>query len=477
MPKAGSAYVYSYVTVGEFVAFTIGWNLILEYVIGASSVARGLSGYIDSLFNYKMEQFWKQVVPIKVEFLAEYPDIISFAIVSVLTIILAAGVKESSIVHSTCTTINLATILLVLVAGSIKANPANWAIAKDDIPDGVRGGEGGFMPYGFAGVMAGAAKCFYGFVGFDCVATAGEEAKDAKRNIPLAVILTMVICVFVYAAISTVLTMMWPYYAQDPAAPLPFIFQEIGWHEIRWIISIAAIFALFSALLGALFSLPRVCYAMGNDGVLFKILGRVHPKTKTPVIATVVSGMLSAIMAAFFSLHQLVDMLSIGTLLAYTIVAICVLVLRYEESEISDRNQITIWEQILAFKSFEKPTRFTSRVTKVAVTTFFFLSIILGCLVTFFKFTTEIITMSSICGGAMVLTILVIAQQPVDKSINISFKVPLVPLLPCLSIFCNIYLMLQLDEATWIRFGVWMIAGKSLINKKTGCFERSMPAK
>lgn len=220
-------------TVGEFVAFTIGWNLILEYVIGASSVARGLSGYIDNLFDNRMKAFFRELVPMNVDFLADYPDPLSFGIVALLTIILAAGVKESSVVHSCFTVINLATIVLIVVAGSLKADPSNWAIAKEDIPKGVRGGEGGFMPFGIAGVMAGAAKCFYAFVGFDCVATAGEEAKNAKRNVPLAVILTLVICVAVYISISTVLTMMWPYYLQDPNAPLPHIFDEIGWTTIR----------------------------------------------------------------------------------------------------------------------------------------------------------------------------------------------------------------------------------------------------
>lgn len=224
------------------------------------------------------------------DFLAEYPDILSFAIITILTIILASGVKESSIVHSIFTTVNLCTITMVVIAGSIKADPSNWAIAKDDIEEGYDGGEGGFMPFGIAGVMAGAAKCFYAFVGFDCVATAGEEAKNARRNIPLAVILTLIICVVVYISISIVLTMMWPYYKQDIDAPLVHVFDQIGWSTIKWIVSVAAVFALFSSLLGALFSLPRMCYAMGNDGVLFRFMGRVHRRTKTPVIATVISG-------------------------------------------------------------------------------------------------------------------------------------------------------------------------------------------
>jgi solute carrier family 7 (cationic amino acid transporter), member 3 len=242
------------VSVGEFVAFTIGWNLILEYVIGTSSVARGLSGYIDSLIDDRMGKFWRNLFPIDIDFLAEYPDFFSFVIVLVLASVLAFGVKESSFLNNIFTVVNLITVAIVLVAGTIKADPSNWAIAKEDIPEGVRGGEGGFMPYGVAGVMAGAAKCFYGFVGFDCVATTGEEAKNPKRNIPLAIVISLIIIFFAYFGISTVLTMMWPYYAQNPIAPFPHVFQELGMIEIKWIVTVGAIFALCTSLLGAMVS-------------------------------------------------------------------------------------------------------------------------------------------------------------------------------------------------------------------------------
>lgn len=143
--------MYSYVSVGEFVAFTIGWNLILEYVIGTSSVARGLSGYIDALIDNQMGNYWRKIAPINVEFLAEYPDLFSFGIVMILALLLAFGVKESTFLNNIFTGVNLTTVLIVLVAGSMNANIQNWSIPKEDIPEGIRGGEGGFMPYGIAG--------------------------------------------------------------------------------------------------------------------------------------------------------------------------------------------------------------------------------------------------------------------------------------------------------------------------------------
>ncbi|CAG9806272.1 unnamed protein product [Chironomus riparius] len=465
VPKAGSAYVYSYVSVGEFVAFTIGWNLILEYVIGTSSVARGLSGYIDALIDNKMGNFWRDLMPIDVSFLAEYPDFFSFVIVMILSVLLAIGVKESTFLNNVFTAVNLTTVCIVLVAGSMNANPKNWAIAKEDIPEDIKhAGEGGFMPFGIAGIMAGAAKCFYGFVGFDCVATTGEEAKNPKRNIPLAIVISLIIIFLAYFGISTVLTMMLPYYLQNPDAPFPHAFDQIGWTVIKWIVSIGAIFALTTSLLGALFPLPRVLYAMGNDGIIYKVMKRVHPKTKTPLIATLISGFLAGLMALIFNLHQLIDMMSIGTLLAYTIVAICIIILHYEapdEKYTANQNKFTLnaaMNQIANIKFIQEPTRMTSNIVKIAVAVFCVLSLVL-CGLLEFKFTTiNIICMSTI-GAAMILTIFFIGRQPKDNVTELSFTVPFVPILPCLSIFINLYLMFQLDAATWIRFAVWLIIG------------------
>lgn len=313
--------------------------------------------------------------------------------------------------------------------------------------------------------MAGAAKCFYGFVGFDCVATTGEEAKNPKRNIPLAIVISLIIIFLAYFGISTVLTMMLPYYLQNPDAPFPHAFEEIGWTAIKWIVSIGAIFALCTSLLGALFPLPRVLYAMGNDGIIYKVMKRVHPKTKTPLIATLLSGFLAGVMALIFNLHQLIDMMSIGTLLAYTIVAICIVILHYEapdENKSLNQNKFTLnaaMNQIANIKFIQEPTKMTSNIVKIAVAVFCILSLVL-CGLLEFKFGVVNIICMSVVGAAMILTIFIIGRQPKDNKTELSFTVPFVPILPCFSIFINLYLMFQLDAATWIRFAVWLIIGK-----------------
>lgn len=232
---------------------------------------------------------------------------------------------------------------------------------------------GGFAPYGFAGIMAGAAKCFYGFVGFDCIATTGEEAKNPSRNIPLAIVISLIIIFLAYFGISTVLTMALPYYLQNPDAPFPHLFEQLEWHAIKWIVSIGAIFALCTSLLGAMFPLPRVLYAMSTDGIIYKKLRTVHPKTQTPVLATVLAGLLAATMAMLFNLQQLIDMMSIGTLLAYTIVAVSVLVLRYEDQTLMQSATVTIpnvFRQVFNVDKLKSPTTLSSSIVKFGICIF-----------------------------------------------------------------------------------------------------------
>ncbi|XP_076248537.1 cationic amino acid transporter slimfast [Calliopsis andreniformis] len=476
VPKAGSAYVYSYVTVGEFVAFIIGWNLILEYIIGTASVARGLSNYLDALIGNAISKWLYSVMPIHVSFLSEYPDFFAFAVVMLLVVLLSIGVKESSMLNNIFTVVNLITILIIIVAGSIKANPANWRINIKDIPDTVKhAGAGGFMPFGINGVMVGAAKCFYGFVGFDAVATTGEEAKNPQRNIPIAIVVSLVIILMAYFSISTVLTMMWPYYDQDVDAPFPYVFDQIGWTTIKWIVNIGAAFALCTSLLGAMFPLPRILYAMGSDGIIFKRFAVVHRKTMTPIIGTAISGLFTGAMTLIFNLQQLIDMMSIGTLLAYTIVAISVLVLRYQGKDcISNTQSITamdsfeltpvsVLKHIFNLHNQKDITEITDKIAKYGI---IILCIILLAIAIFIQHVGAKAFGNSVLESVILVVLVIvlllnlaaIARQP-TQDVELSFKVPLVPLLPCCSIFINLYLMLQLDAFTWIRFAIWMLIG------------------
>ncbi|XP_021252501.1 probable cationic amino acid transporter [Numida meleagris] len=326
VPKTtGSAYTYSYVTVGEFVAFFIGWNLILEYLIGTAAGASALSSMFDSLANHTISRWMISSVGTlnglgKGE--ESYPDLLALVIAIIVTIIVAMGVKNSVGLNNVLNIINLAVWVFIMIAGLFFIKSDNWS-------------EGQFLPFGWPGVLKGAATCFYAFIGFDIIATTGEEAKSPNTSIPYAITASLVACLTAYVSVSIILTLMVPYDAIDTESPLMEMFVARGFYAAKFIVAIGSVAGLTVSLLGSLFPMPRVIYAMAGDGLLFRFLSHVSSYTETPVVACIVSGFLAALLSLLVSLRDLIEMMSIGTLLAYTLVSVCVLLLRYQpESDI-----------------------------------------------------------------------------------------------------------------------------------------------
>ncbi|XP_028822793.1 probable cationic amino acid transporter [Denticeps clupeoides] len=321
VPKTtGSAYTYSYVTVGEFVAFFIGWNLVLEYLIGTAAGASALSSMFDSLANHSISRFMITHLGTlnglgKGE--ESYPDLLALLIAILVTIIVAVGVRNSVTFNNVLNVINLVVWVFIVIAGLFFLSGANW--------DGGR-----FLPYGWSGVMQGAATCFYAFIGFDIIATTGEEAKSPNTSIPYAISASLITCLTAYVSVSVILTLMVPYNLIDGDAPLMEMFAVHGFLAGKYIVAVGAIAGLTVSLLGSLFPMPRVIYAMAGDGLLFRFLAHLSPFTETPVVACAVSGFLAGLLSLLVSLRDLIEMMSIGTLLAYTLVSICILLLRYQ---------------------------------------------------------------------------------------------------------------------------------------------------
>ncbi|XP_053209004.1 high affinity cationic amino acid transporter 1-like isoform X2 [Panonychus citri] len=499
VPRAGSAYVYSYVTVGEFTAFVIGWNLILEYVIGTASVARGYSGYIDSLFNGSIAAHFEEWMPLGVPNMSAYPDFLALGITLLLTVMLAIGVKESTRFNSVFTFINLSIVVFVIVCGSFKSDFSNWKLPKSEVPPGA--GNGGFLPFGFSGMMAGAATCFYSFIGFDIIATTGEEVRNPQKAIPISIVVSLLIIFLAYFGVSSIQTLMWPYYDLNNAAPLPYVFDKAGLPFAKWIITVGALAGLSTSLMGAMFPLPRVLYAMATDGLIFRFLANVNARTKTPLISTFVSGILSGIMAALFDVDELADMMSIGTLLAYTLVAVSILVLRFEgdtkssasnaitsgsQEFISDENQQDFppnsftpsrspdmtniaphfLRRLFNLDNIQSPTKRTSSTSKQLILSICTAIVILDLLLIFLETNLSNLerTPLIVVGIAffyLIFLIIALGRQP-RSSATISFQVPWVPFIPIISIFINVYLMMKLSVITWVRFAVWMAIGLSI---------------
>uniref|UniRef100_A0A8C5BVK9 Solute carrier family 7 member 1a n=1 Tax=Gadus morhua TaxID=8049 RepID=A0A8C5BVK9_GADMO len=452
VPKTGSAYLYSYVTVGELWAFITGWNLILSYIIGTSSVARAWSATFDELIGGHIERFCRQYMSIQAPgILAEYPDMFAVLIIITLSGLLAFGVKESAMVNKVFTCINVLVLLFMVVSGLVKGTLKNWQIDPQQVLNISNTnsrvsvetlGEGGFMPFGITGVLSGAATCFYAFVGFDCIATTGEEVKNPQRAIPIGIVSSLLICFVAYFGVSAALTLMMPYYLLDSNSPLPAAFKYVGWEGATYSVAVGSLCALSTSLLGAMFPLPRVIYAMARDGLLFSFLAHVSER-KSPVSSTMAAGVMSAVMAFLFDLKDLVDLMSIGTLLAYTLVAACVLVLRSDP--------LFQFELFGSFDSDPKRERLTSLSPGVLILLFSILAVNGGMAVL------NLFVLAVIFAACCFLTFIV-GRQPQSKT-KLSFKVPMLPFIPVISMFVNVYLMMQLDRGTWIRFAVWMALG------------------
>ncbi|AWP21100.1 putative cationic amino acid transporter [Scophthalmus maximus] len=523
VPKTtGSAYTYSYVTVGEFVAFFIGWNLILEYLIGTAAGASALSSMFDSLANHSISNYMiTHLGTLRGLGKGEdtYPDLLALFIALLVTAVVALGVRNSVGFNNVLNVVNLVVWVFMVIAGLFFLSASNW--------------EGGrFLPYGWSGVMQGAATCFYAFIGFDIIATTGEEAKNPNTSIPYAITASLVTCLTAYVSVSVILTLMVPCDLIDGSAPLMEMFAVHGFLWGKYIVAVGSIAGLTVSLLGSLFPLPRVIYAMSRDGLLFRFLSHVSALTHTPAAACVVSGSFAALLALLVSLRDLIEMMSIGTLLAYTLVSVCVLLLRYQPDEHADSHQFDCEEDVDGLKRQDdgaaptkddqmlidgsggggsssyhaggtegegddsdfhtghasllkrllgghyytlrlrlgmpdasaRPTPATGRIVTRCTLLLFLTSFLLWSTVIFGveQGTGVGAVFSGLMATAMACSmaklVILIIQQPESKR-RLPYMAPCVPFVPAAAILVNSYLMLKLSALTWARFTIWCLIG------------------
>jgi len=402
VPVSGSAYTYAYASLGEFVAWIIGWDLIIEYAVGNIGVAIGWSGYFRELVSHFGLELpaWLATDPrsaslaaaavasgatdptttylasalsgapvlLGIPIVANLP---AFLAVAVITVVLVIGIRESANTNNAMVLLKIGIILFFIAVGAFLIRPGNWTDPA----------QGGFAPNGFAGISAAAAIIFFSYIGFDAVSTASEEAKDPAKDMPFGIIMSLVICTVLYIALSMVMTGIAPWRTLGTPEPMITALAQANGppaliNASRFIVALGAVIAMGSVLLVFQLGQPRIFFSMSRDGLLPPVMAKVHPKYKTPYVGTILTGLFVAVFAAFANIAEVVDLTNIGTLFAFVLVSLGVIVLRRLE-----------------------PDR----------------------------------------------------PRP--------FRVPGVPFTPLISVLACAYLMFQLPAITWKRFGIWLLVG------------------
>lgn len=502
-PSAGSAYHYSYVCAGEGVAWLIGWSLMLEYMIGGAAIARGISPNLAVLFG--SVDHWpsflaRQYIPA----LDVTVDPCAAILIFIVTLLLCLGIKESAFAEAIVTSGNVCAMLFVIVAGGYLGFKTGWVGYELS---------GRFLPFGINGMLAGSATVFFSYIGFDAVASTAEEVKNPQRDLPLGIAFALLICCALYMLVSLVVVGLVPYYDLDPDTPISSAFSSHGMQWAAYIITIGATTALCASLLGSFLPQPRVLMAMARDGLLPSFFSDVNPHTQVPVKGTVATGVFAAVVAFFMDVSALAGMVSVGALLAFTMVAICVLIIRYvppdevplpsslQESigvvsfqysgsigkvdrvnpeklvgtpedvtqPLIHHGNLSAGHPVILKQSPECTTSsYDEKRRKIAGWT-----IMLTCLgalllttgVSSVGLPSIISFMVAAVGACLVVSSLIILfcinQDDGRHSFGHAggFICPFIPVLPVASILINVYLLVNLGGASWVRVLVWMVIG------------------
>jgi APA family basic amino acid/polyamine antiporter len=333
IPIAGSAYTYGYATLGELVAWIIGWDLILEYLFAAGTVSVGWSGYFVSFLRdytpFDIPAALSQA-PLRstgglhVETTGALLNLPAVLLVGFLTTLLVFGIQGSARLNNIIVFVKVAIVFLVIGFGFIYVAPDNWT---PFIPENT----GEFGRFGWSGILRGAGVIFFAYIGFDAVSTAAQEAKNPQRDLPIGILASLAICTVLYILMSLVMTGLAPYSELNVADPVYVALAKAGpalsW--LRFFAGLGAIAGLASVVLVMLLGQPRIFYAMSRDGLLPPVFGRLHPKYQTPYLSTIITGCVAGVIAGLFPIEILGQLVSIGTLLAFVIVSAGILVLRY----------------------------------------------------------------------------------------------------------------------------------------------------
>lgn len=485
--KTGSAYVFTYVILGELWAFIAGWSMIAEYLVSAASMARAFTGYINSLTNDTMFVLFKEKIGWGDQGLfGDFPNFPALGLVILATIIVGIGVRESKTFMDAIISINVAALLSAIVAGIILSNTDNWSSLDK------------FAPNGMKGILLAAPNCFYCLSGFDTVPTASEEAIEPRRDVPKAILLSLGIAIVAYTIVIIIMTMMVPYYEISYYAPLAEAFRSRGFTPGYYIVSIGALCAIFGSLLATTYAVTRLFYSIAYDGLISTCIARVGQNRHIPTRAVICTCVLTGILALCMEISMLVELVAVSTITTYTMVSICVILSRYQTDVSSvyldgylHSTGVTDWLQNKLFpatkKSKTKAITNYERIsqneelvsvgnppTKLTEDTHFSATIALilfmFCLVGFWtcldillqtgsgdKIDPVVVSLTSVYGAAGLIAVVVLFRLP-RNNVKFPFMIPMA--VPILSIVINSFIVVRIHWMSYIMFCTWVAIGK-----------------
>lgn len=445
---SGSAYTYAYVTFGEIIAWIIGWDLLMEYAIGNIAVAISWSDYFSSLLRnlqvplpeylsvdyLSAQKFYHEYLfvgnsasyVVKEGYTAwlNAPQIAGFRIIVdapallinvLITWLVYTGIKESKRTGNVLVFIKLLAVLLVISAGAFYINPEHWHP---------------FAPNGISGIFKGTAGVFFAYIGFDAISTTAEECKNPQKDLPKAMIWSLLICTVLYVLIALVLTGMVNYKELNVGDPLAYVFEKYNLTFLSEVIAISAVVAMTSVMLVFQLGQPRILLNMSRDGLLPAVFGKVHPKFRTPSFSTIITGIMVAVPILFLNHTIVTDLCAIGTLFAFVIVCAGVLI---------DKNKNTHFKIPYYNSKYIVPTTFLS----LLITLYFFNQ---ENFIRFFSgFHIDKITL-----WMFIVYAIIISWYSFKKNLS---------LIPVAGLTCNLYLITELGLTNWIRFGIWLVLG------------------
>src|SRR5438105_4168680 len=322
IPVSGSAYTYSYATLGEIIAWIIGWDLILEYAVSNMSVAVGFAAYLndllDNVFHFHLPAALSNPVFANGKMTGAWFNLPAFLLLMVLSWVLVRGVKESAEANNGMVIIKVIAILLFVFGAASAIKTSNWHP---------------FMPNGFTGVLTGGAIVFFTYIGFDSVSTAAEECQSPQRNMPLGILITLGACAILYAAVALVLTGIAHWDTLNNAAPVANALKMLGYNRLRFVVTVGALLGMISSLLVFQYGQARIWFAMSRDRLLPGLFSRLHPKYETPHVSTWIAGFVVGIPAGILDIGTLGDLTNIGTLFAFVVVSAAVIILRRKQPD------------------------------------------------------------------------------------------------------------------------------------------------